>query len=149
MISARNSFRLVMASAVFMVLVPSAWGQAIDIPSIVTGADGPNTWMGVHYAHQFEADVDNSTAEMERDSLQLNAGHRFDMGDDVFVIGNIAYHGSYYDFSNGNDKSQLLWSDIHQTTLMLGRRVPARSGSGPPRPRAGSHGVAWPSPAGR
>jgi hypothetical protein len=37
-----------MASAVFMVLAPSAWGQAIDIPSIVTGVHGPNTWMGVN-----------------------------------------------------------------------------------------------------
>ena len=120
MTSACKSFTIVMAAAVFIVLAPSAWGQAIDIPSIVTAADGPNTWMGVHYTHQFEADVDNSTAEMERDSVQVNAGHRFDMGDDVFVIGNIAYHGSYYDFSNGNDRSQLLWSDIHQTTLMLG-----------------------------
>ena len=120
MISARNSFAIVMASAVFMVLVPSAWGQAIDIPSIVTGTDGPNTWMGVHYAHQFEADVDNSTAEMERDSLQINVGHRIEMEDGVFLVGNLAYQGSYYDFSHGNDKSQLLWSNIHQTTLMLG-----------------------------
>ncbi len=120
MISARNSFAIVMASAVFMVLVPSAWGQAVDIPSIVTGTDGPKTWMGVHYAHQFEADVDNSTAEMERDSLQINVGHRIEMEDGVFLVGNLAYQGSYYDFSNGNDKSQLLWSNIHQTTLMLG-----------------------------
>jgi hypothetical protein len=119
MISARNSFTIVMASAVFMLLAPSAWGQAIDIPSIVMGTDGPNTWMGVHYAHQFEADVDNSTAEMERDSLQINVGHRIEI-DDVFLIGNLAYQGSYYDFSNGNDRSQLLWDDIHQTTLMLG-----------------------------
>ena len=48
MTSARNAFTIVMASAVFMVLAPSAWGQAIDIPSIVTGVHGPNTWMGVN-----------------------------------------------------------------------------------------------------
>jgi hypothetical protein len=120
MTSARKSFTIAMASAVFMLLAPSAWGQRIDIPLIVTGAHDQNTWMGAHYAHQFEADVDNSTAEMERNSLQVIAGHRFEVGDDVFLIGNVAYHGSYYDFSNGNDRSQLLWSDIHQATLMLG-----------------------------
>ena len=120
MTSARKWFTIVIASAVFTVLAPSAWGQAIDIPTIVTGAHGPNTWMGVHYAHQFEADVDSSTAKMERDSLQVTAGHRFEVGDDVFLVGNLAYHGSYYDFSNGSDGSQLLWDDIHQTTLMLG-----------------------------
>jgi hypothetical protein len=120
MTSARNSFTIVMASAVFIVLAPSAWGQRIDIPLIVTGAHGPNTWMSVHYAHQFEADVDNSTAEMERNSVQVVAGHRFEVRDDVFLVGNVAYHGSYYDFSNGNDRSQLRWSDIHQATLTLG-----------------------------
>ena len=120
MTSARNSFTIAMASTVFIVLAPSAWGQRIDIPLIVTGAHGTNTWMSVHYAHQFEADVDNSTAEMERNSLQVVAGHRIEVGDGVFLVGNVAYHGSYYDFSNGNDRSQLLWSDIHQATLMLG-----------------------------
>jgi hypothetical protein len=120
MTSVRNSFTIVMVSAVFIVLAPLAWGQAIDIPLIVTGAEGPNTWFGVHYAHQFEADVDNSTAEMERDSLQVTAGHRIGLRDGVYLMGNFGYHGSYYDFSNGNDRSQLLWDDIHQATFVLG-----------------------------
>ena len=120
MTSARNSFTIVMASAVFIVLAPSAWGQAIDLPSIVTGIHGPNTWMGVNYTHQFEADVDNSTAEMDRDSVQAVVGHRFEVGDSVFLVGNLSYQGSYYDFSNGNDRSQLLWDNIHEATLMLG-----------------------------
>jgi hypothetical protein len=120
MISARNSLTIVMTSAVFMLLAPSAWGQPIDIPWIATGTHGTNTWMGVNYVHQFEADVDNSTAEMERDSVQVVAGHRHEVGDGIFLVGNAAYHGSYYDFSNGNDRSQLLWDDIHQGTLALG-----------------------------
>jgi hypothetical protein len=48
------------------------------------------------------------------------AGHRHEVGDGIFLVGNAAYHGSYYDFSNGNDRSQLLWDDIHQGTLGLG-----------------------------
>jgi hypothetical protein len=120
MASVRNSFTIVMVSTVFIVLAPLAWGQAIDIPLIVTGAEGPNTWMGIQYAHQFEADVDNSTAEMERDSLQVTAGHRIGVADGVYLMGNFGYHGSYYDFSNGNDRSQLLWDDIHQVTFVLG-----------------------------
>ena len=120
MTATRYSFTTVMASAVFIVLAPSAWGQAIDIPALVTGAKGPSTWMGVSYIHQFEADVDNSTADMERDSVQAVVGHRFAVGDDVFLVGNVSYQGSYYDFSNGNDRSQLLWDDIHEATLMLG-----------------------------
>jgi hypothetical protein len=120
MTSAPKSFTIVMVSAVFIVLAPSAWGQPIDIPWIATGTQGTNTWMGVHYAHQFEADVDNSTAEMERDSVQVIAGHRHEVGDGIFLVGNASYHGSYYDFSNGNDRSQLLWNDIHQGTLGLG-----------------------------
>jgi hypothetical protein len=118
--SVRNSFTIAMASAVFMGVAPSAWGQAIDIPLIVTGVHGPNTWMGFQYAHQFEVDVDNSTAEMARDSVQVVAGHRFEVGDGTFLIGNVAYQGSYYDFSKGNDRSQLLWNNIHQATLLLG-----------------------------
>jgi len=120
MASARSTFTIVMASAVFIVLAPSAWGDVIDIPSLVTGIRAPSTWMGVHYAHQFEVDVDNSTAKIERDSVQVNLGHRFDLGDGVFLVANLAYHGSYYDFSRGNDRSQLLWEDIHQGTLGLG-----------------------------
>ena len=118
--SARNLFTIVISHAVFLALAPSAWGQAIDIPLIVTGTHGPDAWMGVQYAHQFDVDVDNSTAEMARDSVQVVAGGRFEVGDGNFLIGNIAYHGSYYDFSSGNDRSQLLWNNIHQATLMMG-----------------------------
>jgi hypothetical protein len=120
MTATRYSFTTVVVSAVFIVLAPSAWGQAIDIPSLATGIHGPSTWMGVQYAHQFEADVDNSTAEMARDSLNVTVGHRFKVGDGVFLIGNLAYQGNYYDFSRGNDRSQLLWDDIHQGSLALG-----------------------------
>ena len=109
-----------MAFAAFAVPAPSAWADAIDIPALVTGIRAPNTWMGAAYSHQFEADVDNSTADMERDAVQVNAGHRFEIADGVFLIGNLAYHGTYYDFSNGNDRSQLLWDDIHQGTLVMG-----------------------------
>ncbi len=123
----RTSYTAGLASLVLMILAPSAWGQAIDIPMLVTGAHGPDSWMSAQYAHQFEVDIDNSggpgapSTEMSRDSLQLVAGHRFQLSDDVFMVANAAYQGTYYDFSNGNGtNTQLRWNGIHQGTAMLG-----------------------------
>ena len=118
--SARNYFAVGMALAFFASSAPSAWGQAIDIPSIVTGAHGTNSWVSAQYLHQFETDIDDTPAEMARHSLQMIAGHRFQMSDEAFLIGNAAYQGSYYDFSKGGGPEQLVWDDIHQATLMLG-----------------------------
>jgi hypothetical protein len=58
---------------------------------------------------------------MERDSVQVVAGHRVELGDDFYAIGNLAYHGTYYHFTNGSDIGRrLLWSDIHQVTGVVG-----------------------------
>jgi len=120
MTSARNFFRLSVTLGFLAASAPSAWGQAIDIPSIVTGAHGTDSWASVQYAHQFETDIDDTSTEMARDSVQVIAGHRFQMSDDVFLVGNASYQGSYYDFSNNADPAQLVWNDIHQATLMFG-----------------------------
>jgi hypothetical protein len=112
-----------------VILAPSAWGQGIDIPMLVTGTHGPDTWTSAQYAHQFEVKVDKPSkavdrdgtrAEMARDSLQIVAGHRFQLNDDVFMVANAAYQGTYYDFAKGTGSlTQLRWSGIHQGTVML------------------------------
>jgi len=61
--SARNYFAVGMALAFFASSAPSAWGQAVDIPSIVTGAHGTNSWVSAEYLHQFETDIDDTPAE--------------------------------------------------------------------------------------
>ena len=116
----RNSLAIALATAFCVALAPLAQADAVDIPSLVTGARGPDSWASAQYLHQFETDIDDTPAEMSRDSLQLIAGHRFQMADDLFLVGNAAYQGSYYDFSNGGGPAQLVWNDIHQLTLMLG-----------------------------
>ena len=121
----RTSYTAGLASLVLMILAPSAWGQGIDIPMLVTGTHGPDSWMSAQWAHQFEVDVDRgddgSRAKMARDSLQLVAGHRFELSDGVFMVANAAYQGTYYDFSNGGGpETQLRWNGIHQGTAMLG-----------------------------
>ncbi len=121
MASARTCINTGLALLSLLILAPSAWGQGIDIPMLVTGAHGPDTWMSAHYAHQFEVDIDNSRAKIERDSVQIVAGHRVQLSDEVFMVGNAAYQGSYYDFANSNGPStQLRWSGVHQGTVMLG-----------------------------
>ena len=122
MAAARNSFKICLASAVFMALAPSAWAQGIDIPMLVTGGTGPSTWMSANYAHQFGADIDNTPEQFDRDSVQVVAGHRFEVGEEVFLIGNAAYQGTYYDFakSSATSNGQLRWNDVHQLTLMAG-----------------------------
>jgi hypothetical protein len=120
MASIRSFFAIGAGFALCAASVPSAWAQAVDIPAIVTGAHGTNTWASVQYAHQFETDIDDTPAEMSRDSVQVVAGHRFRLSDDVYWVGNASYQGSYYDFSNGSGPAQLVWNDIHQGTLTLG-----------------------------
>ncbi len=120
MASARSFSAIVTAFAFLAISVSSAWGQALDIPTIVTGAHGTDSWASLHYAHQFKTDIDDTLTEMSRDSVQLIAGHRFQLNDDVFLIGNVAYQGSYYDFSKNNDPAQLVWNDIHQAGLLMG-----------------------------
>jgi len=120
MASARNAVAITMTAALGSILAPSAWGDAVDIPSLVMEARGPDSWASAQYLHQFETDIDDTPAEMSRDSVQLIAGHRFQMADDLFLIGNLAYQGSYYDFSNGGGPAQLVWNDIHQLTLTFG-----------------------------
>jgi len=117
---ARNLSAMLSGFALLAISAPSAWGQALDIPLIVTGAHGTNSWASIHYAHQFETDIDDTATEMARDSVQLIAGHRFQMTDDLFLVGNASYQGSYYDFSKNNDPAQLVWDDIHQATLSMG-----------------------------
>lgn len=120
MASIRSFFTIGMGFALFAATATSAWGQAIDVTTIATGAHGTDTWVSVQYAHQFETDIDDTPAEMSRDSVQVLAGHRFQLSDDVYLVGNAAYQGSYYDFSNGSGPAQLVWNDIHQGTLTLG-----------------------------
>jgi hypothetical protein len=121
MSSVRSAF-VVMAAAVLTVLAPAAWGQGVDIPALVTGAHGPDTWMGAQYAHQFRQDIDSTSEKMERDSVQVLAGHRVELSEDVYLIGNAAYQGTFYDFakSSAGSPGQLRWDDIHQLTLMGG-----------------------------
>ena len=95
MATARHVATIATGIAFLALPAPSAWAQALDIPMIVTGAHGTNTWASLNYAHQFETDIDDTATEMERDSVQLIAGHRFQMTDDLFLVGNVSYQGSY------------------------------------------------------
>jgi len=66
MTSARISFRASVAFAFFAASAPWAWGQSLDIPSAVTEAHGPNSWVSAQYvrseqnggARIFEKDYD-------------------------------------------------------------------------------------------
>ena len=122
MTSARTSFKIFIASAASVFLSGQALAQAIDIPMIVTGSYDQNTWATANYAHQFNTDIKNSPAEFSRNNVSVAAGHRFELGDDWFLVGNATYQGSYYDFSQGST-SALRWKDIHRFTLMAGLGV--------------------------
>jgi hypothetical protein len=104
MVSFRGLFEITVASAALLGLASTAWGQAVDVPMLETGARGPSTWTSAAYAHQFQVGFDNTFADMERDSVQFVAGHRVELGDDFYAIGNLAYHGTYYHFTNGFDR---------------------------------------------
>ena len=104
---------------------PAAWAQGIDVPMIVTGAQDQNTWVNASYAHQFEVDADSgpdgTEPEFSRHSTQFIAGTRAEVSEDLFLVFNGAYNGSYYDFDKGSGAlTQLRWNDIHRTTLMVG-----------------------------
>lgn len=121
MTSARTLLSIVITSVAFIGLATSAGAQAVDIPALATGTTGPSSWANAGYAHQFETDVDSSSAEMSRHSVQIVAGQRAQASDDVFVLGNLAYNGTYYDFDKGRGPAtRLVWDDIHQVTLALG-----------------------------
>ncbi len=119
MTSVRASFKIAIATATCLLLAGEALAQAIDIPMIVTGSHDKNTWATADYSHQFNTDVKNSPAEFSRNNVSVVAGHRITLSDDVFLVGNAVYNGSYYDFSQGTT-SGLRWNDIHRLTLMAG-----------------------------
>lgn len=117
--SFRDLCRLVVLPAASCMLAGAAWGQAVDIPTVVTGSQDMNSWVTGTYAHQFETDVDGGPAKFSRNDVNVVAGRRFAVGDDSFLVGNAAYQGSYYDFARGTFNG-LRWDDIHRITLMGG-----------------------------
>jgi hypothetical protein len=81
------------------------------------GADEPNSWGSLSYAHLFETDVNGASAkEVSRESLLAVAGHRFKLSDFVNLTAQGAYQLSAYDFSGDGGA---LWDDIHQVTLAM------------------------------
>jgi len=118
---ARNLLSVALVVVMATALAPSAFAQAIDIPLLATSAQGPATWVNAGYSHQFKTNVRDSPAKFERESVQGVAGHRFQVSDEVFLIGNAAYNGTYYNFTKGTGPTnQLRWNDIHQGTLAFG-----------------------------
>jgi hypothetical protein len=125
MASARTSFAAALVCAAVLIPASGAWAQSVDIANIVTSSRGPSTWVSGNYAHQFEVDVDRASGQKQatiaRNSVQFVGGHRFELDDDVFMVGNFSYQGTYYDFDDGfGATTQLRWQDVHQMTAMMG-----------------------------
>ena len=103
----------------------SAWAQAIDVPLLVTGDSDKRSWANIAVGHQFKTEIDSgndgSDADFSRNNLSAVVGHRFELDDNLFLLGNMAYQLSFYDFDNGfGPRTQLRWQDIHRFTLMTG-----------------------------
>ena len=106
---------LVISGAILLALLAPAraMAQGVDLPAMLTAEEGQDTWISASYAHQFETDL-NDGGSFDRESVMIGGGHRFVLNDDWSLVTNLAYQGSYYDYSG--KAAPYVWNDIHQIT---------------------------------
>jgi hypothetical protein len=109
------SFGLVFFGALLIALLAPAraMAQGVDLPAMLTAEENQDTWISASYAHQFETDL-NDGGSFDRESVMIGGGHRFALSEDWSLVTNLAYQGSYYDFSG--KAAPYVWNDIHQIT---------------------------------
>ena len=101
---------------VSIVALPASTFAQIATPAVEPRAsEDPNSWASLSYAHLFETDIDDTPVEVERESLLVIAGHRFELSDSVGLVTQAVYQLSAYDFSGDGGA---LWEDIHQLTVL-------------------------------
>ena len=101
---------------VSIVALPASTFAQIATPAVEPRAsEDPNSWASLSYAHLFETDIDDTPVEVERESLLVIAGHRFELSDSVGLVTQATYQLSAYDFSGDGGA---LWEDIHQLTVL-------------------------------
>ena len=93
----------------------SAFAQSIDIPAALNpDLKAPPTIVTVQGGHQFNVDVNGSTADMSRSNYYFGVNHRVKIDDksSLFLMGTYTLH--QYDFDN---KGVYQWDDVHRLVL--------------------------------